>query len=379
MNNISKIKNCANCGCCVSICPVNAVSEESDGLFYRVKVDESRCKDCGECLRRCSVNDPPSENKVGSAFACWSKDKELVIGSSSGGLFGELSRCVLESGGVVFGAAYSGDNKSVLIRSTDETTLEKLQKSKYVESTTDKAFIKVKEALDSGRKVLFCSTPCQAAGLRSFLGKEYEELLILDFACGGLPSHELYRSYIEELEKRYRSKVESVDFRPKTHGWERHAVLIRFENGKTYNRLGTEDDFFRAFLYGKLTVRENCLSCKFSDSHASDITLADFWRHKELSPIRNFDGTSLILCNTKKGESYMRSISGRIESAELDAAAVCYNNIKTVPGEKELRKRKEFLDACKSNGFNAACGELAPRSLKKTVKSAFARYIYKKS
>ena len=378
MNNVSKVNGCANCGCCVSICPVEAISEGSDGLFYRVRVNESLCKDCGECLKRCPVNDPPRENRAVNAYVCWSKDKELVAGSSSGGLFGELSRYVLKNGGVVFGAAYSEDNKSVLIRSTDETELEKLQKSKYVESSAGKSFADVKKALNSGRKVLFCSTPCQAAGLRSYLGKEYEDLLILDFACGGLPSHSLYRSYIDDLEKRYRSKAVSVDFRPKTHGWERHAILISFANGKTYNRLGTEDDYFRTFLYGKLTVRENCLSCKFSDSHASDITLADFWRHKELSPLHNSDGTSLVLCNTKKGESYMRAISGLIESAELDAGAVCYNNKKTVPSEKALKKRKEFIDACKSKGFITACAEFAPRSLKKTVKSAFARYIYKK-
>jgi coenzyme F420-reducing hydrogenase beta subunit len=182
------------------------------------------------------------------------------------------------------------------------------------------SFKKIKLELEKGRKVLFCGTPCQVAGLSQFLGKTYDNLITCDFACGGLPSHAIYQDYISSLENKYHSTIAKVDFRPKTHGWKRYAVLVSFKNGKVYNRLGVEDEYLKSFLYGKYTVRDYCLDCKFSDCHVSDITIADFWLHNKLSELNNENGISLVLCNSEKGKQMLESVNDSFLFSSLDVS-----------------------------------------------------------
>lgn len=378
MNNISAVKNCANCGSCVSICPRSAIRIGEDKLFYYPAVDEKKCIDCGLCLEHCPVNHIPEATDPIAAFGGWSRDEQLVLNSSSGGAFGALAEKVIGEGGVVFGYAFTKDRRSVVARSSDETELRELRKSKYVESLPSDAFSRAKAALKEGRKVMFCAAPCQIAGLKAYLGKEYDDLLTCDFACGGFPSHALYREYIGELEKKYHSEAVSVDFRPKTHGWERHAILVRFKNGKQYNRLGTEDNWFRAFLYGKLTVRDNCLSCPFSDHHAADITLADFWKYRSCSDLKHGSGISLILCNSEKGLGYVRSVQKQMLLTGQQTEKAAYNNRPTSVSEGEKKRRDDFLLSCREHGFAYACKKHLPLSGKQKIKERAARVLYRK-
>lgn len=378
MNNISTVKNCANCGSCVNICPRSAIRIGEEKQFYYPAVVEKKCTNCGLCLEHCPVNHIPGATVPVAAFGGWSHDDQLVLNSSSGGAFGALAEKVIGEGGVVFGCAFTKDHRSVALRSSDEAQLRELRKSKYVESLPSNAFSSAKSALDDGRKVMFCAAPCQIAGLKAFLGKEYDGLLTCDFACGGFPSHALYREYIEGLEKKYHSEVISVDFRPKTHGWERHAILVRFKNGKQYNRLGTEDDWFRAFLYGKLTVRENCLSCPFSDHHAADITLADYWKYRSCSDLKNDDGISLILCNNEKGLESVRAVQKQMFLTEQQTEQAAYNNRPTSVSQEERKRRDAFLLSCREHGFAYACKKHLPLSGKQKIKERAARLLYRK-
>ena len=235
--NIATLDRCANCGACVNICPCDAIIVEADGLFYTPKVDANVCVDCARCVQVCPVNQSFEGNRPISAFAGWHKEKQIVLASSSGGVFYGLAQSVIAESGVVYSAAYSDDCKTVVFASSDDVPLRSMMKSKYVESLVGPSFRLIRGALEAGRKVLFCGTPCQCAGLRLFLGREYDSLLICDFACGGLPSHKIYEVYLKNLEEKYRSPVQSVDFRPKTHGWKRYALRIQFANGKERIRL----------------------------------------------------------------------------------------------------------------------------------------------
>ena len=375
--NITAFKQCSNCGACSNICPRDAISIAEDGLFYAPRVDADLCIDCSRCVQVCPVNQTFAGNKPISACAGWHKEERVVLGSSSGGVFYGLAQSVISAGGVVFSAVYADDCKTVRIVSSDDTPLEAMMKSKYTESLVGLSFRRVRDALETGRSVLFCATPCQCAGLHQFLGRDCEGLLICDFVCGGLPSHQIYQTYLSDLERRYGSAVQSVDFRPKTHGWKRYVMRLRFANGKERIRLGTEDPYLSSFLHGKYTVRDYCLNCKFPECHASDLTIADFWLHEKLSNLRHEDGISLILCNTAKGERAIDSIREQYELAELDVEAASYNNhVQT--SEKRRQNHDAFLECYRKEGLEAAFQSFSPASVQSKTKDWLVRTLFQK-
>lgn len=62
-----------------------------------------------------------------------------------------------------------------------------LRTSKYVQSYVGINYKYVKEFLDAGKLVLFTGTPCQIAGLKTFFGKDYDNLYCIDIICHGVP------------------------------------------------------------------------------------------------------------------------------------------------------------------------------------------------
>ena len=375
--NISAFHKCANCGACSNLCPQSVITVEQDGLFYKPVVHEDKCMHCGLCSKRCPVNAETEDFAPMYACAGWHKLPQVVYNSSSGGVFHGLAEDTIARGGVVFGAVYTGDCREVRFASSDEVELAQLRKSKYVESLVGEAFARVKAELAKGRDVLFCGTPCQVAGLYAFLGHRPERLLACDFACGGLPSHKVYQDYLQEMEKKYGAAAVSMDFRPKTHGWRRYAVQIRFKNGRSYNHLGTEDPYLRSFLYGKYTVRDDCLDCKFSDHHAADLTIADFWLNTKLSVLDNSDGVSLILCNTPAGKQAVERIRTQYELWEVPVSDASYNHKKTETTPEERARHDAFLRLCAEKGLTAACKQYLPISAKNQLKNYVRRMFCK--
>ena len=80
-----------------------------------------------------------------------------------------------------------------------ESDIALLQGSKYVQSDLKDTYGIAKAKLDDGIAVLFSGTPCQIAGLRAFLRKEYDNLICVDVICHGAPSPMVYEKYIAEL------------------------------------------------------------------------------------------------------------------------------------------------------------------------------------
>ena len=376
MNNIAELSKCAACGCCWNICPVDAISVDTDHCFYTPTVDNEKCIQCGKCVSHCPVNESVQSNRSICAYAAWSKEKSAVLESSSGGAFHELASNVLASGGVVFSAVYSDDFKEVFFQSSDICNLIRFQKSKYVESNVLYSFRDIKKELLAGRTTLFCGTPCQNAGLKSFLEKEYANLILCDFSCGGVPSHKLYKSYLEMFENIYKSQVINVDFRPKTHGWKRYALKITFANQRKLIRLAEETLYFKAF-FGKMSVRDYCLECKFSEQHVSDITLADFWLHDQLCDTYNENGTSLIICNTVKGRHFLAGASDNMFLKEINLESALYNFKPRIADDENKKLRKEFILCFESDGI-IGLNKKYSNPISSRVKSYIKRIIYRK-
>lgn len=375
--NISVFQKCSNCGACYNICPKGAISINDEGTFYLPMVNETLCIDCSLCTNICPVNQKSKVNEPRYACAGWHKNHRIVFDSSSGGVFYGIAHKIISNGGVVFAAIYSNDYQTVNITSTDEISLEKMLKSKYVESLVGLSYQRIKFELEMGRLVLFCGTPCQVAGLSNYLGRVYDSLLTCDFVCGGLPSHKMYQEYLSYLQSKYNSKVKKVDFRPKTHGWKRYAFKVNFENGKEYLRLGTEDPYLKSFLYGKYTVRDYCLECKFAESHASDITIADFWLYEKFSSLRNENGISLVLCNTPKGINAIDSLKEEYYISDINVENASYNKQMKVSQEK-IRKHNLFINYYEHYGFISAYKKFLPDTFKSKLKNLLIRKFLRK-
>lgn len=367
MINISEFTKCANCGACYNICPVDAIDVRGDDVFYSLKVNEEKCVSCGLCKDVCPVNLPQIKQNVISAYGGANRDAGVVKNSSSGGAFSSLAEYILSLGGVVYGACYDKDFKSVTIKSSDEVNISCMRKSKYVESRVGFAFRQIKNHLKSGRVVLFSGSPCQVAGLKRFLKKDYENLYTCDFICGGFASHNMYENYISGLEKKYKSSVNSVDFRSKALGWNSYCVKINFENKKKYESPLALDAYLYGFVMQRLSVRDYCYECEFCENHYSDIILADFWRYRELSSFeKNDKGLSMMLVNSPKGEVLVDKIRESFDIQKIDCTKAEKSLKKEEFTKEKLDLHKEFIEFYKENGiFKAAekfylpsCGEI---------------------
>ena len=385
MQNIEKYEHCSNCGACYNLCPQDAIFVESDGLYYQPKVDHTKCVECGLCLQRCPVNQRKTNDEYRpiKAYGGKNRDKTTVMKSSSGGVFSALAEHVIAKGGMVYGAVFTDDCKQVVIDSTENCTLDQIRRSKYVESAVGMKFREIKGHLENTTPVLFCGTPCQVAGLNAFLGKKYENLITCDFACGGLPSHKIFEKYLEELQIKYHAgSVKEVNFRPKIYGWRTHAIAVTFSNKRKYKQLAAADPFFHAFVSERTLQREYCYDCGFSDHHEADIVLADFWLFFKFDSFKEpFDGLSLVISNSEKGQKTMEAIAGSVALTELPLEEGCYNFKKTTADPAQCKKREEYLREFEKNGvfYASSSGSMitgkaaAKARLKAWIKSRLRR------
>lgn len=348
MQQIAERHICSGCQACYNICPTSSIIMEYDdeGFLYPV-IDNAKCIDCGKCKAICPVLNDYIGNDKGISYACINKDDEVRSRSSSGGVFSIVAEAVIHKGGVVFGAAI---DKSLCVRHVmieDESGLSQLRGSKYVQSDISDTYKRVKKELDKGRYVLFSGTPCQISGCKSYLGREYDRLIMLDIICHGVPSLKTFHKYVD-----YRANVlnadvndkTSVNFRDKTYGWHGYCLSIRFGDTASYLEKSSKDLFMKAFL-NNLCLRPSCYNCHSkSVNRESDITLADFWGVKEQLP-EMFDnkGTSLVLVNSEKGRKLFEEISDRMIVSEVDFDKAVKRNISAYQSCTMPKERKKFM------------------------------------
>ena len=314
---------CCGCTACAAICTRNAITMKPDvlGFLYPV-VDEDKCTNCGLCEKVCAFNDSYDKSlnlQQPIAYGARHKDMDEVATSRSGAAFIAISDYILKNGGIVYGAGYTDHFRVIHKRATTKEQRDEFKGSKYVQSDLTGIFRQVKEDLRNGHKVLFSGTPCQTAGLNSFIGNKLRDnLILIDIVCHGVPAPYIWRDYLNYLEKKHKSTIHSVDFRDKNKfGWNAHyeSFELKDRDEKVYPQT-------YSYVFKKaITFRHSCGTCKYTNlQRPSDITIADFWGWQKTDPTINADdkGLSLVLCNTNKGQEIFDIIKDRMVFVEAE-------------------------------------------------------------
>lgn len=362
---------CCGCHACVTVCAKRCITMQTDseGFLYPV-VDKDACTDCGLCEKVCPVIHQSSPVEPQATYIAINPDEAVRLQSSSGGIFTLLAEQIIAEGGVVFGARFDKD-WSVIHSWTD--TIEGLaafRASKYVQSRIGDSYLEAKEFLKQGCKVLFSGTPCQIAGLRKYLRRDYDHLLTVDFICHGVPSPGVWQRYLDNLRFELREGINTVSssmdelpvitgisFRDKTNGWKKFGFLLRYaaseaasnsvsssaiKEEKEFLQPFPENPFMRGFL-ADVYLRPSCYACPAkSGKSGSDITIADAWGIHHFAPEHDDDrGACYVLENTAKGTTYMGQFPFEQHPVDIDTI-VRYNPSYVISAKPHAQRAKFF-------------------------------------
>lgn len=351
---------CYGCEACTQICSHNAITmvANEEGFSYP-KIDESLCVHCELCKKVCPVQNSKASFHAPSksVYAAWTKDRSIRMDSTSGAAFSELASAILLRKGVVYGCAWKTNRlTAVHTRIETESQLKRLRGSKYVQSEIGTTFQDAKKDLQRGRLVLYSGTPCQIAGLKLFLGKDYSNLYLIDLVCHGIPSPKIFKEYIQYIEAKTGETITNYKFRAKKNsGWRSYVALT---NSKTINNdimISVGFDPYSYAFHSSLLNRESCFQCDFSRiERTGDITLSDYWggekRHVQLRPIRKF-GFSMIMCNSEKGKELTESILPKMDWIRSDAETAQANDIRLRSTGERPKLRSKIYAELNENGF----------------------------
>ena len=368
MKELPKHKDCCGCEACAQVCPKRCIvmQEDDEGFLYPV-TNKNICIDCHLCEQVCPILNQIEGRHPLQIYTTFNPDMTVRMNSSSGGIFSMFAEQVIKEGGVVFGALFDEHWNVVhgYVDTLEGITL--LRGSKYVQSRIGNAYQEAKLLLKEGRKVLFSGTPCQIAGLKTYLRhKEYENLLTIDVVCHGVPSPGVWRKYLQEEVAQQRDGkntvlprpihekdvlVEGISFRDKGLGWKKYSFALALSttngSGEKFSFCScmplNENPFLKGFI-ADLYLRPSCYHCVYKNfSSQSDVTLADAWGVWDYYPKMYDDkGTSLLILSTSKAEEWFHKLDVQEKVAGNISILKKYNPA-TFVSPRKSRKRKRFF------------------------------------
>lgn len=361
--------NCTGCYSCINICPNGCITmKQAETGFSIPEINQSLCINCGQCEKVCPVIHMPEVSTKTTAYAIKNRSEKVRIDSTSGGAFFLLAEYVIERGGIVLGAAYDSDFVVCHIAVVDKNELLSLQGSKYVQSKIGTCFAEIKKQLEAGYLILFSGTPCQCMGLKSYLRKEYDNLIMTDIVCHGVPSPKVWQTYIN-----YRSQKENngnrpirINMRSKASGWSRYGYSTEFDygNGKISCIHNSQDLFMKAFI-GNICLRNSCSDCKAKGvERCTDFTLGDYWGIWNQHP--EFDdnmGTSIVLVHSQKGREILNQLSDKFECLEVDIEDAYRENKSLIDSSPAHPNRDEFLSQVTAENFEDLVRKYFPQEI----------------
>ncbi len=310
--------------------------------------------------------------KVIGVYAAKNKNQDVRAGSRSGGVFTALSDYILNEEGSVYGCVLSKDFLAFHVKATNKIERDEMRGSKYIQSNLGDVFSEVKKDVLSGKYVLFSGTSCQIAGLRKFIGEEYDNLFCVDIVCHGVPSPKVWKTFLEWQEKKYNKKIVEVDFRNKRDfGWADHVETLYTQDG-----IGINSTVFKTLFLRDNVLRPSCYECRYkSVVHPGDITIADYWGIDKAAPGFNDNkGVSLVLINTEKGNKLFQNtisdldiVQTKIEDSLQPALLKPFSKPKERDTFwKDFKEQQFEYIAKKYGGYETGVKKLIHRTLSKT-------------
>lgn len=364
------VDKCCGCRACAQVCGRQAISMKEDeyGFYYPV-INQDKCVDCNLCRIVCN-HKPVTDSEVKDTYVAQRKSSTIKK-SASGGIFAEFASLVIAQGGVVYGCVLKREEGVLHPVIAEASTLEEVDPmlgSKYVQSDTVDSYLGVKKCLNDGKMVLYSGLPCQIAGLRGFLRKDYDNLLTLDIICHGAPNKRFFQAYISNLEKKIHGTVTKFNFRGKIKGWGdfvyTYTYIYTDKNGKhcITDAWGSfeESVYYKMFLASSI-YRESCYHCPFtSKNRPSDITIGDCWgidvEHPEYEKAQggSFDfaqGTSCVIINTKRGQDFFATHHDGLQIAPVSLTSVVKYNHQLSRPSYDSPWRKVYYQAFQRKGY----------------------------
>lgn len=343
-------EKCFGCGACAAQCPRNCIKMKLDDKgFDRPVVNVNQCIHCNCCINVCPAIHIPQQRESKKVYAAWNANEEAHRLCTSGGISDAMVKMVVSQGGIAFGAVLNDDLSVSHKGVTTQCATENFRQSKYVQSRTLRTFKEVKNSLSKGKKVIYTGTPCQIAGLKSYIG-ENENLYLVDIICHGTPSFKLLREHIAYIEKREGKYADAISFR------ESGCKFILRENDHVfYEKKSTQDYWYMGFLNG-LFYKEACYTCPFASSkRVSDITIGDFWGLEDrlLEEEAKF-GVSVVMVNSENGKLLFDKLCEKLKYTERSAKEAIRGNSQLRHPMRKHRKYKKFWKAYQLDGFEKA-------------------------
>ena len=355
-----KNKNqCCGCNACEMVCGKKAITMIEDEYGFRFpQIDTDKCVGCGSCLKVCCINNEAELRKPETVYAASYKNKDISAKSASGGIFAALAKQVLAKGGIVFGSAYTEQFDVEVVPIEKIEDLPKLQGSKYVQSSMNSSFLKIKSELQTGRTVLFCGVPCQVEALKRYLGRSYENLLLVDIVCHGVPSNRMLKDYLSFLADKKKMEIQSIQFRTKTKGQNVYGEIAYRQVSHTgeiaYRQeplISYKSSYYKLFLNCQ-TFRDSCYHCKFAGTQRpGDISLCDYWGVEDVHPDfvkavekEGLAGISAVMLNTNVGKDFFERVKQEFALKESTVEQVAKHNPQLQAPSVETAERKQVLD-----------------------------------
>lgn len=365
---LSKAKeDCCGCKVCANVCPRNAINFLPDEYGFEFpSIDTEKCIGCELCVKTCDFHkNEVFGHKPIDGLAARHKEKSIYSDSTSGGMFTAISEWIFAQGGLVYGCVYNNDMVAMHAIAENMEELAAMRGSKYVQSDTGSIYRDVRSKLKEGKLIFFTGTPCQVAGLYSFLGKiDKNNLYTADLVCHGVSSPWMFKKYINYLENRYHRKIVDYKFRDKRLGWERPVVSIKFEDGGSNWWFSTIDMYAENYYHYNL-FRHSCLHCKYACGiRMGDFTICDFWGYQKSNLKMSIkEGVSACLLNTEKAKQIVNQLN---VNSEVIAPEII------IAGNHQLRKPSTkgkdwdiVMNTIKDNGFR----KLLPYFIKTHIKA----------